>query len=513
MSEQDLFEARVSRLVNYLTRAHKHNKPSILFALYLSEFLRADVENSLKKSLEEQGTEIVAVDAGENKDIPSFISSINSKNTVFLVHNLEKGFPEALKFLNFKREELVDNKVKVIFWVKEEELARITLEAPDFFAFRNRVVEFMEPLLAEERRPDLVDFAMETDYKSLDEIKRSIKLKEKLLDELSGEDEISGYLLSSLGIIYHQIGDYNKSIEYCENALKVAQNIGDKESEGVQLGNLGNAYGSLGDVKKSTEYYEKALQIARKIDDRINEGAWLGNLGIIYRDFGKLEQSIEYFEKALIIAKETKRGNYEVNSLVNLGIAYYTMGKMEKAMEQYEKALAISNEMGYKRGVSSSLGSLGIAYYTMGDMEKAIEYYEKALKIVQEMGDKGNEWVWFGNIGQVYQVTGEIEKGIGYYKKALAISNEIGDRHGEISCLNNIGSAFGDKRKYKEAFACFLYSKNICTEINHFELKKTESNLEKLKKELGEKEFEKLEAEVAPKAKEIVNQILESKLY
>jgi hypothetical protein len=68
------------------------------------------------------------------------------------------------------------------------------------------VVEFMEVPTAEERRPALVEFALETEYRSRDEITRSTALKEKLLAELSAEDEISGYLLNSLGILYHQIG-------------------------------------------------------------------------------------------------------------------------------------------------------------------------------------------------------------------------------------------------------------------------------------------------------------------
>ncbi|MCG2760629.1 MAG: hypothetical protein L6407_05405, partial [Candidatus Delongbacteria bacterium] len=145
------------------------------FALYMSEFLRADVEKSLEKSLNEQGLNVVNVDAGENKDIPSFITSMNSDSTVFLVHNMEKGFPEVLQFLNFKREELVDQHARVLFWVKEEELARISAEAPDFFAFRNRVVEFMEVPSSDAFK----EFALETEYESLDEIKRSIELAEK----------------------------------------------------------------------------------------------------------------------------------------------------------------------------------------------------------------------------------------------------------------------------------------------------------------------------------------------
>lgn len=162
---------------------------------------------------------------------------------------MNKGFPEVLQYLNFKREELVEHHVKAVFWVREAELARISLEAPDFFAFRNRVVEFMEVPTAGERRPALVEFALETEYKSLEELKRSIELKEKLLSELSTEVEISGYLLQSLGILHHLIGSYKKSLEYSEKVLKIAQDTGDRQNEGILLRNLGNAYYALGQVE------------------------------------------------------------------------------------------------------------------------------------------------------------------------------------------------------------------------------------------------------------------------
>ena len=105
---RETFEARVSRLGNYITRAYKHNKPSILFAVYISEFLRNDVEKSLEKFLKEQELKAVVVDAEKNKNLPSFFSLNNSNNTVFLVHNMERGFPESLQFLIFKRDELIE---------------------------------------------------------------------------------------------------------------------------------------------------------------------------------------------------------------------------------------------------------------------------------------------------------------------------------------------------------------------------------------------------------------------
>jgi tetratricopeptide (TPR) repeat protein len=470
MSEaKDTFEARVSRLSNYITRAYKYDKPSLLFAMYMSEFIRADVEKSLEKSLKEQGLKIVNIDLEKNKDIPSYISSMNSHNTVFFLQNMEKGFPDALQFLNFKREELIEHHAKVVFWVKEEELARISTEAPDFFAFRNRVIEFMEVPMAEEHRPALVEFALETEYKSLDEIKRSIELKEKLLSELSGEDEISGYLFGSLGILYEQIGYYKKQIEYAEKALKIAEKIGDRQGEGASFINLGVAYRALGDAKKAIECHGKGLEIAKDIEDRITEGTALTNLGNAYRDLKDTRKAIEYYEKALKIAQEIKDRRIE----------------------------------------ASVLGSLGITYRVIGDVRKATEYYENALKIAREIGDRRKEGTWLGAIGNSYSDLSDNKKALEYYKKALKIAREIGDGRNEGIWLYNLGINFRHDKKYRESLACYMLAKDLQTQKEDPKLKITESDIGSLKEQLGEKEFEKLEAEVVPRAADIVRRILE----
>ncbi|MDA0524342.1 tetratricopeptide repeat protein [Methanococcoides alaskense] len=378
-------DTRILRLCNYLGRSHKYNKASILFALYLSEFLRDDVEESIKRILKEQGLNVVIVDAGENKDLPLYFSLTDSKNIIFFVHNLEKGFPETIQYLNFKREELVEHHVKVVFWTTEEELSRISVEAPDFFAFRNRVVEFME--VPEERkfRPGLVEFALETEYRSLDEIKHNIQLKESLLSDLSTDTEISGYLFASLGTLYNQIGDYKKSIDCSEKALKISKEMENKHGEAANLGNLGIAYSDLGQVEKAIEYHEQALVISREIGDRSGEGADLGNLGIAYHALGQVEKAIEYHEQALVISREIGDRREEGIWIGNLGIAYSDLGQVEKAIEYYEQALVISRETGNRSGEGNNLGNLGLAYSNLGKVEKAIEYLEKALEIGTEI--------------------------------------------------------------------------------------------------------------------------------
>jgi len=58
-----------------------------------------------------------------------------------------------------------------------------------------------------------------------------------------------------------------KAIEYHEQAMKIAREIGDKRNEGHWLGNLGSAYGNLGDPKKAIEFLKQSLDIGKAIED------------------------------------------------------------------------------------------------------------------------------------------------------------------------------------------------------------------------------------------------------
>ncbi|MBE9540982.1 MAG: tetratricopeptide repeat protein, partial [Proteobacteria bacterium] len=205
------------------------------------------------------------------------------------------------------------------------------------------------------------------------------------------------------------------------------------QSHSAVLGNLGSAYFNMGQVEKAVEYYENALVIAKEIGDRWGEGNHLGNLGNAYLNVGQVGKAIEYFQKALAILKEIDDRRGEGSVLGNLGNAYRNMGQVEKAIDYYEQALVISKEIGDRRGEGNALVSLGNAYSYLGQVEKAIEYYQKALVISKEIGDRQGEETGLGNLGSAYSYLGQVEKAIKYYQKALVISKEIGDRRGEGS--------------------------------------------------------------------------------
>ena len=276
-----------------------------------------------------------------------------------------------------------------------------------------------------------------------------IDLYSKLLPENHFGDEIllknrqvHGVILKNLGIAYRILGETRKGIEYYEQAMKIAREIGDRKGESANLGNLGNAYSDLGEPKKTIEYYEQALKIDREIGYRQGEGTALGNLGLAYSHLGEPKKAIDYYEQALKIAREIGDRKGERIWLGNLGTAYKDLGEPKKAIDYYEQALKIAREISDRKREGIWLGNMGNAYNDLGEPKKAIEYYEQALKIAREIGDRRAEGADLGNLGLAYSHLGEPKKAIEYYEQALKIDREIGDRRGEGADLGNLGTAY-----------------------------------------------------------------------
>ena len=74
-------------------------------------------------------------------------------------------------------------------------------------------------------------------------------------------------MLWHLQLVYPDLGQYQKAIEYHTKALEIAKEIKDIDWESKSYTNLGNSYESLGQYEKAIEYHTKALEIAKEIKD------------------------------------------------------------------------------------------------------------------------------------------------------------------------------------------------------------------------------------------------------
>ncbi len=98
----------------------------------------------------------------------------------------------------------------------------------------------------------------------------------------------------------------SKAIEYYEQALSIAQNIGDRQGEVAAFGNLGVAYKVIGEPHKAVDFYNLQITVAREIEDKIGESIGLFNLGLVLYDLGEKNEAENLLKQALEISKMTR---------------------------------------------------------------------------------------------------------------------------------------------------------------------------------------------------------------
>lgn len=219
------------------------------------------------------------------------------------------------------------------------------------------------------------------------------------------------------------------SIRWLEAALSAARQLKDRAAEGRLLSHLGVIYAEVGEGQRAIEFFEQALDANRNLDDRRGEGGTLGNLGLTYVYLGQTQRAIELFKQSLVIAREIGDRRIEGSALGNLGLAYVNMGAARHAIEFQEQHLAIARELGDRLAEDTALGNLGLAYADLGEARRAVEFYEQQLIITREIGDQLGEGVALGNMSNAYRDLGETEKAAGFMEAALKIFEEIESPH------------------------------------------------------------------------------------
>lgn len=290
---------------------------------------------------------------------------------------------------------------------------------------------------------------------------RLIRLREQLINYYI-EPRLQVQNLYRLGRIEHNIGQFNRAIEYHQKALCIIEDasLDDNVEKCKHLGYLGTNYHFQGQAEKAIDYYQRALALARSVHDRSFESIWLGYLGYAYRITGELDQSVTCLERALQITQAIGDRREEQRHLGNLGSTYYDLGETEKALTYYRDAVAIAQELGYRRYVGIWRGALGEVYRDLRYLDQAIQVCQESLAIAREVDDRWSETLWLRSLGNAYYNVGQFEEAIRVANQGLAIAQRIGDRVSEGGHLGILGRVYQSLGFNDQAFE---YGQNALT--------------------------------------------------
>ena len=273
-------------------------------------------------------------------------------------------------------------------------------------------------------------------------------------------------LLLKYGLFLYKYAYYEESIEVILRFIQLREATnGQNETTADAYNNIGVVFDNLGDYDKALEYYFKALEIRKEVlgEKHTDTASSYSNIGIVYDDLGEYNEALKFHNKALEIRKEGLGENHPDTAMSynNIGIVYYNLEDYDKALEFHNKALEIFKEvLGEKhRDTARSYNNIGFVYDELGDYDKALEYFIKALEIFKEvLGENHPDTASsYNNIGVVYDELGDNDKALEYYFKALEIQKDVlGENHPDTAMSYcNIGVVYGNLGEYDKALEYF----------------------------------------------------------
>ena len=338
---------------------------------------------SLRATLEDLVAQTPALQAGE----PAVVTVLNAGELLGVRLSDEKSEQEKFFFsLQWTREALRNFEFPIVLWLPDAVATRLAQQAPDFWSWRGGVFEFVAEARVPEQGGALPmpsrDRAMEEPGSpvALDDLQQQIAQ----LEQTAPESPLLITLYNNLGGAYAGKYNYKQALELYEKALTQAKS--DPAGQARSLFNLGDALRHCGRPFQALDYYQQFLAIAREIGDRLGEANSLGNLGLAYDSLGQYQQAIEYHQQQLAIAREIGDRRGEAISLFNLGNALARVDLKWEARSAYEAAKDLFVEMGLKKEVKDCEDAL----YRLG---QKIVMVPKPAPTIGEAPPKEPDWL------------------------------------------------------------------------------------------------------------------------
>lgn len=213
--------------------------------------------------------------------------------------------------------------------------------------------------------------------------------------------------------------------EWLEMGVTASHRLQDQKEEARFLNELGLLYNDLGESAKALDFCQQALSLYRSINDRKGEAATFNFLGKLYWSMGNQPKALEYYEQALPIHKTVGNTAGAAFTLSAIGTSYDTLGEKDKALDYYRQALPLFQATNDQRGIAIAINNLGKVYDDLGEKFKALDYYKQALPLLKAIGDRYIEATTCFNIGTAYEEVGQLEEAVRYLSYCVELDEQV----------------------------------------------------------------------------------------
>jgi tetratricopeptide (TPR) repeat protein len=294
-----------------------------------------------------------------------------------------------------------------------------------------------------------------TDGKSLrnqrtaESMRRAVEKYQEALSlcRASGDRRMEAYALTEMGLIYGDIGEYQKALDSYTQARTIYTAMGDLRSQAGMLNNIGWIYGTLGEYQKAIDFHKQALETHRALGDRYDEPLSLSNIGANYAKLGEYQKALDIHLQVLSIRRARNDLGGQAITLNNIANCYEHLGEKRKALDYYGQALTRMPDLGNGYYTATTLNNIGALYRDLGEHQKALDHFSQALLLRRTIGDQNGEAATLFHIARLERDRGNLVEAHNRVEAALAAVESL---RANVASQQLRASFFASVRQYHE---------------------------------------------------------------
>jgi adenylate cyclase len=266
----------------------------------------------------------------------------------------------------------------------------------------------------------------------------AISYYQRVLPLLSPEEQAP--VMLNLGEVLQLVGQWREAEELYQQALAVADQLGDRPSQAWCQTAIGELRGwKQGQYAEAAEWLARARATFEELGDHRGVGQVLKLEGTLAVMQGNLEEARDLYEKGLTTLEKVDDKENIANTLNNLAIVARYRGDYEAAQALNEEALRIRSELENKWAIANSLNNLGNVFLDQGDYPTARARLEEAVGLQREIGDRYSIAIALHSLANVTRDQDDYAASRAQYEESLTILWELGERFYLAQALEDMG--------------------------------------------------------------------------
>lgn len=250
----------------------------------------------------------------------------------------------------------------------------------------------------------------------------------------------------------------------------IQQSLRDSKNAEVQM-RLNIAFGmvqlAIGNFDKSLPYFLEALKLADQIPRRRAQAKLyrMESIARLYLNMHNAEKALETTNEALAMLPGIDSPKITSSLQMTRGLALIDLGRHDEALEAYKTVLQIATDAGMPAVAATALGNIADYYLHVRKFTEAERAARFSLEKAQAVNDPFAMAIAKANIGFALAGQKKFAQGIGYINEAKKFFMETGSKSDVENLLSEIGNMYEAADMYKEALATVREQQKLSDEL------------------------------------------------